>query len=127
MSPKNVKEISRSVFNSNFFLNLFIIIFKYATRFRYPHVKDRSAFIQFFKELVSNSYLGWEEKLQTKFTEIHPDEFWKIAFDIRWKFTYNVSNSNQENYGVVNMRSFMTDIGICYSYNSLASPYSEKE
>ncbi|KAF6200690.1 hypothetical protein GE061_005134 [Apolygus lucorum] len=94
---------------------------------KYPHVKDQSAFAEFFKGLANGSYLTWNETLKTPFKEVDPKEFWKIIYDISLKFTFNVSNSNMEIFNVLEMRRFMTDYGICYSYNSMASPYSERE
>ncbi|CAB0001959.1 unnamed protein product [Nesidiocoris tenuis] len=94
---------------------------------KHPYVRDKEAFVEFFKGLVEGSYLTWNQTLKTPFYEVHPKDFWKIVYDISYKFTYNVSNSNMEYYNVLTMKMFMTDYGICYSYNSQAAVYNERE
>ena len=60
-----------------------------------------------------------------KYEQLRASEYLSGVYHSRYDFKYNVSNSNLEIYNVVTMPVTMTEMGICYAYNSAVASYND--
>nr|XP_024217628.1 pickpocket protein 11-like [Halyomorpha halys] len=72
---------------------------------------------------LSKATFGTFSKVMARSYEIQPSVYWKVLWETGFPFTYNVSNSNTQAYNRTEMNQVVTEVGLCYSYNSLATIY----
>lgn len=90
--------------------------YRYAN-FRYPDNIEKGE--EFLKSLTESTL----EKLTVlDFGSLDPNEYLSTILDIKYNFTYIVSNSNS---GKAQMELAITEMGICYYYNSAVALYSQ--
>ncbi|XP_066905387.1 uncharacterized protein, partial [Halyomorpha halys] len=89
----------------------------------FSNIKDKEGFKKFLVEL-SNVTFGHFDELTFDFKELHPRHYLKAIVLSKYPFTYRVSNSNPEHYNVMDLNSFISELGICYSYNSDSTYYN---
>ncbi|CAH1392429.1 unnamed protein product [Nezara viridula] len=91
---------------------------------KFSNIKEKETVLGFFTQL-SNASFGTFSEVRTSTDEIEPSTYWKVVWKIAFPFTYNVSNSNTEAYNQTEMNQVVTEVGFCYSYNSLATIYND--
>ncbi|CAH1395973.1 unnamed protein product [Nezara viridula] len=90
----------------------------------FSYVKDKKGFKQFLIELSNVTY-GHFDELSFDFKELNPRHYLKAVILSKYPFVYRVSNSNPEHYNVLDLNNFVSELGICYSYNSDSTYYND--
>lgn len=77
----------------------------------------------FFDHLANATYVTFGAI--PKFEQLKSSQYLSTIYHLHYDFKYNVSNSNLEIYNVVTMAITMTEMGICYAYNSAIASYND--
>ncbi|XP_073976028.1 sodium channel protein Nach-like isoform X2 [Rhodnius prolixus] len=91
---------------------------------KFSYVKDEKRLKNFLLSLVFVSYKNFDVFMET-FDELKTSDYWKAVAIVKHDLTYSVINSNAEKYDITTMSPFMSESGICYSYNSVVTQYND--
>lgn len=56
---------------------------------------------------------------------IPPEKFLNVIEQIKYNFSYSVSSSHSDVYGITDLVQSLTEVGYCYSYNSQIAIYNK--
>lgn len=84
---------------------------------------DTASATIFLNHLANATYINFGAI--PKFERLKSSQYLSAIYKIRYDFRYNVSNSNLEIYNVITMAITMTEMGICYAYNSAVAYYND--
>ncbi|XP_022190500.2 LOW QUALITY PROTEIN: sodium channel protein Nach-like [Nilaparvata lugens] len=89
----------------------------------FPNEYNNEDMKEFVKELMNADYSTFSNIRE--YTGIRPDKFLSIIDETHENFSYSLSSSHSDVYGILDMVKSMTELGECYSFNSMVAVYSQ--
>ncbi|CAH0389143.1 unnamed protein product [Bemisia tabaci] len=89
---------------------------------RYAHFNNSDRLETFLLTLANATYSSFKD-FSDDYDPISSEEYLSAAYEIRVNFTYNMSNTHIQELGTTQLAPILTEMGICYSFNSHLAPY----
>lgn len=85
---------------------------------------DKEDIRNFLVHLANATYFTFQYVPEMSTEIVPPSRYMELIFKIRYNLKYVLSNSNMEMFNVTTLDMTITELGICYSYNSHVAAYN---
>lgn len=95
--------------------------------FRFKNHKQMEEIRNFLINLSNATYFTFHRVSEIGTDVVPPSRYMEFLYKIRFNFKYVSSNSNMELFNISTLDMTITELGICYAYNSYVARYNSFE